>query len=142
MTEIPTRPASLWRRLGAFFYDSLLLLAILFLATALMMLVTRGDFNPASLPFLLYLLFWLYLLLISFWFFGWFWTHGGQTLGMRAWKIRVLQPSGTAINWSQAAQRFVVALLLGGLGMIWCLFSKDKQALYDKLAKTYVERIE
>ena len=136
MTEIPARPASLWRRLGALLYDSLLLLAIWFLATALVMLVTRGQFNAASLAFQ------LYILLVSFWFVGWFWTHGGQTLGMRAWKIRVLQPSGTAINWSQAAQRFVVALLLGGLGMIWCLFSKDKQALYDKLAKTYVERID
>ena len=94
MTEIPTRPASLWRRLGALFYDSLLLVAIWFLATALVMLITRGQFNAASLPFQ------LYILLVSFWFFGWFWTHGGQTLGMRAWKIRVLQPSGTAINWS------------------------------------------
>jgi len=135
MTETPNHPAGLFRRLGALTYDSLLLVAIWFLATALVMLVTRGHFNPASLPFQ------LYILLVSFWFFGWFWTHGGQTLGMRAWKIRVLQPSGAAINWGQAAQRFFVALILGGLGMIWCLFRKDKQALYDKLAKTYVGQI-
>jgi len=134
MTKIPTSPASLWRRLGALLYDSLLLLAIWFLATALVLLVARGYFNAASLAFK------LYLLLVSFWFFGWFWTHGGQTLGMRAWKIRVLQPSGKAISWSQAAQRFFVALILGGLGLIWCLFRKDKQALYDKLARTCVER--
>jgi len=135
MTEIPASPASLWRRLGALFYDSLLLFAVLFFAAALVLLITRGHFNPASLPFQ------LYLLTVSFWFFGWFWTHGGQTLGMRAWKIRVLQSSGAAIHWNQAAQRFFVALLLAGLGLVWCLFSKDKQALYDKLAKTYVERI-
>ncbi len=135
MTDIPTNPASLWRRLGALLYDSLLLFAVLFFAAALVMLLTRGHFNPASLPFQ------LYLLLISFWFFGWFWTHGGQTLGMRAWKIRVMQYSGAGISWNQALQRFCVAVLLGGVGMFWCLFTKDKQALYDKLAKTYVERI-
>ena len=135
MTETPIRPASLWRRVGSLLYDSLLLFAVLFFATAIVMLVTRGHFNPASL------LFQLYLILVCFWFFGWFWTHGGQTLGMRAWKIRIRQPSGAAISWGQAAQRFIVALLLGGLGLIWCLFRKDKQALYDKLAKTFVERI-
>jgi len=135
MTEITVPPASLWRRIGALLYDSLILVAIWFLATALVMLVSRGHFNPASLPFQ------LYLFLVSFWFFGWFWTHGGQTLGMRAWKIRVSQTSGKAINWSQAAQRFGIAVLLGGLGMIWCLFTDNKQALYDKLAKTYVARI-
>ena len=44
-------------------------------------------------------------------FFGWFWTRGGQTLGMRAWNLRVQRPDGSAVRWPIATLRFGVLLL-------------------------------
>lgn len=100
-----TIPAPISKRLLAIFYDSFLLVAVLFLATAVMLLITGGYQFQAGNPLMT-----VYLLLVSYVFFGWFWTHGGQTLGMRAWKLRIQQPAGEAITWRQVTVRFVTAL--------------------------------
>ncbi len=97
--------AGLGKRLMALIYDALLLVAVLFLAMALLLLLMRGESLPAGNPLLS-----LYLLGVSYLFFGWFWTHGGQTLGMRAWRLRLQQQDGRNINWQQAAIRVFGAL--------------------------------
>ncbi|MGB5717506.1 MAG: RDD family protein, partial [Gammaproteobacteria bacterium] len=74
------RPAGLVVRLLAMFYDSLLLFSALLIATALALLVTKGTLSYHN-PF-----FRTFLFLICFSFYAWFWLHGGQTLGMRAWR--------------------------------------------------------
>lgn len=71
-------PPGLSRRLGALFYDSLLVLAVLFLATALLLTLRGGEAFPAGALGLK-----VYLFGVVFVFFGWFWTRDGQTLGMR-----------------------------------------------------------
>lgn len=132
----PKRPPGLLRRLGAIAYDSLLLLAILFFATGILIPLNHGEAFTSEQIF-----YPVYLLLISFVFFGWFWTHGGQTLGMRAWKIIVLSEDGHPITWRQAALRFVCALLSWaclGLGFLWILIDKDRKAWHDRLSKTAV----
>jgi uncharacterized RDD family membrane protein YckC len=53
------------------------------------------------------------MLLSAFLFFGFFWTHSGQTLGMQAWRIRVLRNDGGSISWKQAAIRFACAWKAG-----------------------------
>ena len=98
-------PASIIKRLVAIFYDSFLLVAVLFLAMAVLLLVSGGYQFQAGNPWMS-----IYLLVVSYIFFGWFWTHGGQTLGMRAWKLRIQQHNGEMITWQQAAVRFVSAL--------------------------------
>jgi uncharacterized RDD family membrane protein YckC len=98
-------PATIIKRLLAIFYDSFLLIAVLFLAMAVMLLVSGGYQFQAGNPLMT-----VYLLVVSYVFFGWFWTHGGQTLGMRAWKLQVQQYNGEAITWRQAAIRFVTAV--------------------------------
>jgi uncharacterized RDD family membrane protein YckC len=47
---------------------------------------------------------------IYYLFFGWFWTHGGQTLGMRAWHMRLVTSEGKLISWKQGFFRFIVSL--------------------------------
>ena len=132
MTEqtTPNLPhCSLPRRLGATFYDSLLLVAVLLLAS-LIALPLLGD-NP-SRPAIL--LFRIYLVLSAFGFFAWFWTHGGQTLGMRVWRIRIQHHGGGPITLWQALLRFLVAIvswLALGLGFIWSLFDKEKLTWHD-----------
>lgn len=138
---INTKPAnapSLLRHLAAVMYDALLLLAVLFVATIIVLALNSGaTFLPEQR--LLIHFFRIYLLAVSYLFFGWFWTHGGQTPGLRAWKIKVLTNNGNTINWQQALARFCWALLSWaacGLGFIWVLFDKNNLSWHDKLSKT------
>ena len=128
---------SFWRRLAAQTYDFLLLIALLFLATALLLPFTAGmavtDQHTLIYP--------IYLVVVSFFFYGWFWTHGGQTLGLRAWKLTVLTQDKKTLNWTQALVRFVTASVsLGffGLGYLWILIDKDRRGWHDHLSKTTV----
>jgi uncharacterized RDD family membrane protein YckC len=98
-------PASIWRRLAAALYDGLLLLGI-WMAALLSDVLIRGVLDaPRSWPLLR-----IYLFAIGLLFFGWFWTHGGQTLGMRAWRLRVVREDGRPLTWLTAAVRFTVML--------------------------------
>ena len=77
--------------------------------------------------------------MVSYGFYGWFWTHGGQTLGLKAWKMRVLTLEQQPINWGQAAVRFLAGLLswlIGGLGFFWMLWDKNAYTWHDYLSKT------
>lgn len=127
-------PCSLLRRLGAILYDALLLLAVLFIATIPMLLVNRGHPVAAADP-----VFQGYLILVSFLFYGWFWTHGGQTLGMRAWRIRLQTKDGNSISWTQALLRYLAAIvswLVLGLGFLWSLVDKEKQTWHDRFSES------
>ncbi len=95
----------LFRRLAAMSYDGLLLIAVLFVATGAATAVTRGESISAGNP-----LFTTYLFLVCFVFFAWFWTHGGQTLGMRAWKIRLQRFDGSSITLWQSLLRFITGI--------------------------------
>ncbi len=86
-------PSSLFRRLGSLLYDGLLVLALLFIATAILMPFRGGQFQSHEWGY------GVYLLLVVFLFFAWFWTRDGQTLGMRAWKIRLVSSTGGLISW-------------------------------------------
>lgn len=111
-------PASLPRRLAAIVYDGLLLLGVLVGATALALglavALLGGEAIKAHNPLVGNPFFQTYLLLVCFFFYGGFWIHGGQTLGMRAWRLRVQRRDGRGIGWWQALPRFLIgALWLG-----------------------------
>jgi uncharacterized RDD family membrane protein YckC len=99
------QPASTTKRLLAIVYDSLLLIAILFLAMAVMSLILKGENQKDG-----NLVATIYLILVSYGFFAWFWIHGGQTLGMRAWKLQLVSTEKSPINYKQAAIRFSTAM--------------------------------
>ncbi|MDD5579185.1 MAG: RDD family protein [Methylobacter sp.] len=123
-----------FRRFAAIFYDLLLLVALFFVATALILPFNSGQAFTAKQLF-----YPVYLLVVSFFFYAWFWTHGGQTLGLRAWKIKVLTLNREQISWKQALLRFTAALLswiFFGLGFLWIFFDKDKRGWHDYLSKT------
>jgi uncharacterized RDD family membrane protein YckC len=127
-------PCNLLRRLAAIFYDCLLLTAVLFVGTSILIPIIGGNaIESGNLAYN------AFLLSISFLYFGWHWVKGGQTLGMRSWHIFVINESRQNPNWRQATQRFfsaVLSLLLLGLGFLWSLFDKNKLALHDRLSKT------
>lgn len=124
-----SQPPGLFKRLAVTVYDFLLLIAVLFLATLVLLPFQEGNyFQPNSWEYS------VYLCLTSFLFYGWFWTHGGQTLGLMAWKMRVTTDNSQALSWKQALIRFVVAIFswgLCGLGFIWVLFNKDNLTWHD-----------
>lgn len=138
---ISTYPG-LMRRLGALLYDGLLVIAILMIAAAIATIVSKFATGSAE-PYKTHAwLFRTWLLLCVFVFFGWFWTHGGQTLGMRAWKMRVQQADGNNIGWPQAIVRFFSACLTLGLGLLWVPFDQRRQSLYDRLSRSEVVLVE
>ena len=131
-------PAGLLRRLVVMLYDSLLLLSILFVGTALALLVTRGTLDYQH-PF-----FRGYLFSLCFLFYAWFWMHGGQTLGMRSWKLRVQRLDGGPVSLWQAVVRFLCAIpcwVLLGLGYLWILVDRDRMAVHDRISGTVIVRL-
>ena len=131
-SDSSTQYAGLFRRLLAIIYDLFLLIALLFVATAFVMLFNQGNAIEPGQPLYPYYL--MYLLTVSFAFFGWFWTHGGQTLGMKTWKIRLQQTDGQSISWWLAVVRFFTAILswsLLGSGFLWSLFQSQKRTWHD-----------
>ena len=134
--ERPAKPISpgLARRLAAIAYDTLLLTAVLFVATAVLLPVTGGEaIRPGSgwYP--------AYLVAVSFGYFGWFWTHGGQTLGMRSWRLRLVSAGGNGSNWLQALVRFVAAgfsWLTFGAGFFWLLVDPERLTWHDRISAT------
>lgn len=120
------------RRLAAVFYDGMILVALFFFATIPVVLLHGGAVEGSPL-------FTLYLLLVAFAFYGWFWTHGGQTLGMRAWRTRLVRHDGAPVRWRDAAVRFMGALLswtVLGAGFWWTLFDREGLAWHDRLSGT------
>ncbi len=128
------RSCGLFRRLAIIVYDSLLLLALLFLATALILPFNNGEAYASG-----QYLFPIYLLMVSFVFYGWFWTHGGQTLGMKAWKIKIQTINNQPVTWKHAFKRFLMAIfswLFFGLGFVWQLIDKRRFTWHDRFSKT------
>ena len=72
------------------------------------------------------------------------WRRGGQTLGMRPWRIRVVTPDGSALSMATLWKRYAVAtlsLLLGGLGFWWAWFDRERRTWHDRASGTRVVRI-
>ncbi|MCK5718347.1 MAG: RDD family protein [Thiomargarita sp.] len=121
---------NLFRHFAAIFYDSLLLFSVLFFAAAIIYpLIHEG------------LIFQLYLLTIWFLYFAWAWKRGGQTLGMKAWRIKLQSTQGEKISWQQTLIRFLVAILsilVFGLGFFWAIISGKKQTWHDRASNTCI----
>jgi uncharacterized RDD family membrane protein YckC len=136
MTPTPIFPAPLWRRLAAAGYDGLLLAATWLVVTMADMAVRILAQLPPSVPALQ-----ACLLLAALLLFGWPWTHGGQTLGMRAWRLQLRRSDGGRLSWPTAISRFAfawVAWLPLGLGVLWCAIDPRRRAWHDIASGTEV----
>jgi len=73
------------------------------------------------------------------------WRRGGQTLGMRPWRLRVVSVDGvTAPDTRALVIRFVVgtaSLLLAGLGFWWAWVDRDRLTWHDRASGTRVVRL-
>jgi uncharacterized RDD family membrane protein YckC len=137
-----------WRVLGLV-YDALPVLALWLLVSALFTLgyTFLGHHDPhenirpfSPLAWLLWLACWLvaggYALLS--------WHGGGQTLGMRPWRLRLVATDGGRPGWRALAVRYAVgtvSLLAAGLGFWWAWIDRDRLAWHDRASGTRLLRL-
>ena len=128
---------SLPRRLAAIVYDALVVTAVLFFA-AVPVVLLHGGAVEESIPFR------VYLVAVAFAFFGGFWTHGGQTIGMRAWRVWLVRDDGGPVRWRDAALRYVLAVgswLPVAAGFLWALIDRDSRAWHDRFSGTHLVHV-
>jgi len=101
-------PAGLLSRLAALFYDLLLVVALASVATAAMLPLTNGEAILTSTKGVIGNAYHVTLLLVVFAYFGRCWTRSGQTLGLKAWRVRLETVEGRRLSWSGAAARFTL----------------------------------
>ena len=159
MTAQPL-PASLVRRVGAIVYDALAVVAILMVVGLLCQLATAGHVTDGT-----HIAWWYQPLqgLVVAAYFLVSWTRGGQTLGMRPWRIRVITLDGRSVTPARALLRLAVgALPLFGLAIFWvgtvrwallapavgwaiwlipALFDSRRRALHDLASGTLLARL-
>ncbi|WP_423839893.1 RDD family protein [Vibrio mytili] len=148
-TTLP--PAGLFRRLAALVYDTLIILAIEMMAAGIVIAIvfalnaagvlSYGEYvdaadmlskHPVMSP-----LFTLYLAVVWIYFFVFFWTRAGQTLGMRAWKLQVRDAkNGAPITVTQALIRLATSGF--GLANLTVPIDPKKRGFHDMWAKTEV----
>ena len=128
-----------WRRIICLLYEFLVLLAIIFIASFIFHLVFRDTNASYFKP-----LYHLYLLFVMGYYFIWFWTHGGQTLAMQAWKIRIVTSEGQMLSNRKAIIRYLLAVtgtLFLGAGFLWALIDPEHLYLHDRLTGTRLIKI-
>ncbi|MDF2156053.1 RDD family protein [Vibrio sp. CAU 1672] len=150
-TSTPLPPAGLFRRLAALIYDTLIVIAIEMMAAGIVMavvfalnaagLLSYGEYTDAADMLgkhpLWSPLFTLYLAVVWIYFFVYFWTRAGQTLGMRAWKLQVRNAEdGGPITVTQALIRLATSGF--GLANFAVLLDPKKRGFHDIWAKTEV----
>jgi uncharacterized RDD family membrane protein YckC len=131
------------RRFAALLYDSFLLLALLMIYTALSL-----AFTPGHVAVTQEMGGWWYLyrageLVVIGGYYSLNWVHSGQTLGMRAWRIRVVQDDGKPMTMRAALLRFAFGFLAWppvALGVLWLYFDPYHAAIHDRLSKTRLIR--
>ncbi|MEW6764472.1 MAG: RDD family protein [Pseudomonadota bacterium] len=131
------KPAGLIRRIGALLYDLLLVIALWFVETALLLPFTHGEALPEHGPW-----HWAYqtlLALTALGFFVFFWRKNGQTLGMRAWRLRLVDEEGHTPSLGKLLRRALWAVPswgLAGLGILAMYFDPKRRALQDRMSGT------
>jgi uncharacterized RDD family membrane protein YckC len=151
-------------RLAALVYESILLFGVVFGASYLLLAALGWTYPlPDARRWVLQAV----LFVVIGAYFVYCWTHGGQTLAMKAWRLRVARTSGASPSWMQAALRYLLAwhlflpgfisvlffpstpwlnlaaFVLGMFGMTALMYcDPQRQLLHDRLVGTRVVRAE
>jgi len=115
-------------------YDGVILLGLLIVASAIAL--PFGDMNKV-----VFRDFWftLWLLTVFFMYLASCWRYGGMTVGMRAWRVRLVCGDGQIISWPKCLLRFLVGLVslaVFGLGILWVLVDQKNRGWHDLAAGT------
>lgn len=134
------QPAAPGWRLLALVYDCLPMIPLLMITSAVFLWLNDGR-TVERLPGMAALeLATMWLLVGAYFVLSW--RRGGQTMGMRPWRLRVLAADGRPAGWTQLWLRYAVACLTPGLGLLWTLVDGERRALYDLAAGTVFVRLQ
>ncbi|HQN64979.1 MAG TPA: RDD family protein [Methylophilus sp.] len=129
---------TLLRLLAVAIYESLILVAIWVLGTAVFLSingVSGSEMSRWSLR--------IFLWALSGFYFVWCWIKSGQTLAAQTWKVKLVNAQSAPLSLNHAILRYVLAtvsLLVFGLGFLWAVFDKDHLFFHDRLLNTHFER--
>jgi len=161
----PAEPAHLGWRLVALTYDVFPALALVFAGSALMLLLRGGDQPQPESAGAYVNAAWLWAVCGGYFVLSW--SRGGQTLGMRPWRLRVVDEAGRTPPWRALVSRYALAtvpamLALGLMALLpwsdryvpfWIagalaiagplssLFDRDRRSLYDRFSATRFVRL-
>ncbi len=127
--------AGFLRRIGAMLYDTLLVAALLFLAT-IPFIAARGGEPVERGDNLIYQ---VTLVIVVYAFYVGFWSGPGRTLGMQSWRLQLQNDQGDIPGIAQSSLRFLASLLSWlplGLGYLWQLWDRDNLAWHDRISRT------
>ena len=137
--------AGFGRRVAALLYDSVLLAALLVIFTSGAVLLNHAHAVERATAGA-----WVYLyragligVIAGYYLLNW--TRSGQTLGMRAWHLRAVTPSGKPLALKAAALRFACGVLAwapAALGVLWLYADREHLALHDRLSKTRIVHLQ
>lgn len=168
-------PAGLFSRLGALVSDALVVFGLLSLSTLFLFVPILGWLNkkamtPSEVGWLWSLVYFAVMGTVWFGFHGYFWTRSGQTIGMRAWRIRVVNERGGSITCTQALYRWLGAAtpwvpcivllmtaerlgslplkylgqalsLVGVAAWLMMYFDTGRRTWHDRISRTYVIKL-
>jgi uncharacterized RDD family membrane protein YckC len=119
-------------------YDALPVAALFFLSSIILLVLHGGK--PAASGSA-----WAFFTMAFYWVVaGGYavisWRRGGQTMGMRPWRLMVLTQEGKNAGLKALCLRYVVVSLSGGVALLWCLVDAQKRGLHDVISGTLVVR--
>lgn len=132
--------AGFGRRFAALIYDGLLLLALLMIYTGVLMAFTRRPILEGNYPVGIYA-YRAGLLAVIGGYYTLNWVRSGQTLGMRAWRLRAVSDTGHGMDGTAAVLRYVCGMLAwppAALGVLWLYVDSEHLAIHDRLSHTRV----
>ncbi len=114
-------------------YDTLLVIGIVMVAAAFVVIPAGSEIRAGTLWFQAYIL-------VVWWaYFAVCWRLGAQTVGMRAWRVKLVAKDGDPISWIATVARFLVAWVSAtalGLGFLWSLFDPQRRGWHDMASAT------
>lgn len=131
LPSLEVQAPGLAKRLASLLYDSFLMVALWMALGALFVVMVESEA----------LLKWLFNTAFIFAMFGYYsrsWRVSGQTLGMQAWRIKLVSKDHQPVSYRQCLLRFMVAAgsLICLAGYFWMLFDKDKLTWHDRFSGT------
>jgi uncharacterized RDD family membrane protein YckC len=145
------------------FYDLFLIIPLLMLTSALLIAI-HGPTDNAVVRSVPAWQQWIVTYLALVGFFGLFWRQKGQTLGMQAWRVKLVSRLGNArVPWTQVFIRistaaapvilsllpflyfninnasvlvYVIAAIIAGMGFFWRWGNTERLYLHDQLSST------
>jgi uncharacterized RDD family membrane protein YckC len=136
--------AGFGRRFAALIYDAFLLVALLMIYTGVVMLFTRHAMLPENSGAWVHL-YRAGLIAVIAAYYVLNWVRSGQTLGMRAWRLRAVTAAGKPLGVGISLARFAAGFLAwppAALGVLWLYLDRDHLAVHDRLSGTRVVKLD